>query len=88
MMTWRDAMKEAAAGSFTCLADRRMWSKISSGLLAVLQLLCRLLILAAFPLTTPLFAWLLMRHERKAAAHWEEVRARLRADIHRNGRST
>lgn len=87
MMTYREAIKNAAYGTLLALTDRWMWKNIGDGLFGIAVLLLRLLVFLTYPISTLLLAWGLMADERRTAEQIEALRKQLKDGIHRNGPS-
>lgn len=86
MLTYRQALRAAAATAFTSLGRSEQWRDIGVGVLALVVQIIRLGILFTFPISTPLIAWLIQLDERKTAIQRAEARARLAEQLHQNGR--
>lgn len=85
MLTWKKALRASALGTFTALTYADTWRDIGAGIFAVSVQLLRILLLVLFPVTIPLFAWLIIRDTKRRAEEEPKRRAALRAGIHKNG---
>lgn len=87
MITYKEALKRAAIGSLKGLVWRETWTDLLFGVAAALLLCSRVVTVLTYPISTPLIAWVLMRETNRREAKATEIRRRMRADMHKNGRT-
>lgn len=62
--TYLNALREAAADNVRCLAHRRAWRDLHTGMVALAFIALRIMMLVTYPVSTPLMAWVIHSNER------------------------
>jgi hypothetical protein len=78
----KDAFVEIILGG---LVDEELWKALREGAFAALVLVVRLILLAIFPISVPLVAWMVIHDRERREKQQAEFRIRVRQEMHQNG---
>lgn len=79
-MRWglmKDAFFDIVLGG---LVDHVMWRALRDGLIGTMALILRILLLALFPISVPLIAWMVIHDRKRREEQQAEFSARVRRD--------